>query len=286
MSVLLSLSKKLISQVQLHTKPDRLSAHQLPGDIIIALTAGAGLLNLLAGISYPNFLKLQFLSGYGNYLSISLPMVLIVLCLLFYIHQSLYMRTREKIIKDKLAKDLHDDIGGTLNSLKIFAGLALRCKEEKYLSKINEVSTEAIANLRIMLWKLDDKDNSVEALALRIKDFADFLCISNGIQFSIQVSKEVINYQLQEDEKQNIFLIIKEAINNSIKYAACNEILLNIDMRNHKPVITVKDNGKGFMNTAFRKSYGIMNMKDRAYCIGYEMTIESSGGTTVKMHSK
>ena len=61
----------------------------------------------------------------------------------------------------RMAKDLHDDIGATLNSVKIFTHLAETAAEKKrYFTNIKESLTQASIGLRDMIWVLDDAGNA------------------------------------------------------------------------------------------------------------------------------
>jgi two-component system NtrC family sensor kinase len=59
---------------------------------------------------------------------------------------------REHLIRTKLSKDLHDDLGSTLNSIKVYTNLALIKKEEQHLQKIKESAQEAITGVRDIMW--------------------------------------------------------------------------------------------------------------------------------------
>ncbi len=80
---------------------------------------------------------------------------------------------KEQQIRSKLASDLHDDLGSTMNSVKVYANLAIMEKQqEKYLFKIKEGTQEAITSIRDIIWVLDDSKDSVEHLLSRINHFA------------------------------------------------------------------------------------------------------------------
>ena len=76
---------------------------------------------------------------------------------------------KEKEIRTHLASDLHDDLGSTLNSVKVYANMAMLEKENnKYLEKIKESTQEAISGVRDIIWILDDKKDSMDHLVTRI----------------------------------------------------------------------------------------------------------------------
>ena len=208
-------------------------------------------------------------------------MIFILTVVIFYYFRS-KQRKEKETLRMKLASDLHDDLGSILNSVSIYTDLALIKGDLIYLQKIRESTQEAIDGVRCMMWELDDTSTSFDYLVSKISGFASFLCEVKQIRFSVEMGR-VNNYQLNKEEKRNLYMIIKEAINNSIKYSQGKEILLNIQLDHGKPVIVIKDDGIGFNKHCFIYGRGIRNMKARAESISYDITIESTSGTTIKL---
>ena len=186
---------------------------------------------------------------------------------------------KEKEIRTHLASDLHDDLGSTLNSVKVYANMAMLEKENnKYLEKIKESTQEAISGVRDIIWILDDKKDSMEHLVTRISLFAVSLCDAGGISFHSQLSESLRNYKLGKEEKRNLYMIIKEAVNNSIKYAKGTLIHLAIDNKENKLTIKIVDDGIGFEKDKITEGNGLTNIMNRSIQIGYKATIISQPG--------
>ena len=186
---------------------------------------------------------------------------------------------KEKQIRDQIASDLHDDLGSTLNSVKVYANIAAIEKDNKqYLEKINENTQEAIRSLRDIIWVLDEKKDTLEHLLNRISQFAVPLCDAHHIQFSLQIDKAIYNNLLGREEKRNLFMIIKETINNSIKYAECNTISLSMTEEKKKLLIQISDDGKGYISDTLNDGHGIKNILRRSSEIHYMAKIDSVNG--------
>ena len=99
------------------------------------------------------------------------------------------IKKQQQIRKD-IASDLHDDIGSTLNTLKIFAHLAKKEPDkEEHLDQVEHSLTQASLGLRDMIWVLDDTKDSVYELMERIKKYALPVCQVNGIHFEGNIKK-------------------------------------------------------------------------------------------------
>jgi ligand-binding sensor domain-containing protein/two-component sensor histidine kinase len=184
---------------------------------------------------------------------------------------------KEEKIRTQLANDLHDDLGSTLNSVKVFANLAMMEPDNKpYLLKIKESTQEAISGVRDLLWVLDDKKDTLDELVLRIQQFAGPLCNATGVTLTIDQPENTSGVKLKKEEKRNLYLITKEAVNNSMKYARCSKIQVSIKMPENKLLLEISDNGKGFDAAGATNGYGLKNMRQRAAAIQYSLDLITS----------
>jgi ligand-binding sensor domain-containing protein/two-component sensor histidine kinase len=194
----------------------------------------------------------------------------------FYRYRIRQIKKQHEIRKN-IATDLHDDLGSTLNSVKVFTNLAISgVKQEESLQQVKDNLTEATMSLRDMIWVLDDSLDTVDELITRLKQFAIPVAGASNIEAIIKADSEVNNRQLSKEEKRNLFLICKEAINNSIKYAGASQIEVDITASGKKIQIVIADNGKGFNVDEVKKGYGLKNMQYRAGQIKYEVILNSA----------
>lgn len=186
---------------------------------------------------------------------------------------------KEKEIRTHLASDLHDDLGSTLNSVKVYANMAMIEKENTiYLERVKESAQEAISGIRDIIWILDDKKDNLDHLITRVSLFAAPLCDAGRISFHCHQSDSVHNYKLEKEEKRNLYMIIKEAVNNSIKYANADSLHLIVENAESRLKIKIADNGIGFDKEKTNEGNGLKNMMSRSHQIGYRTTIITAPG--------
>ena len=193
-------------------------------------------------------------------------------------------RKQQQIRRD-IANDLHDDLGSTLNTVKVLAHVAKRSTEkEKHLDQIENSLSLATSGLRDILWVLDDARDSIEDLIERIKTFALPAATAQGIRFEIRMDDYLVDRVLSKAEKRNLLMVIKETINNSIKYAESRCITLDFAIRNNKLNITLRDDGIGFDIAAATAGNGLKNIYYRARQIRYGARIDSGKGQGTTVH--
>ncbi|MBL0153042.1 MAG: hypothetical protein IPP93_06000 [Chitinophagaceae bacterium] len=191
---------------------------------------------------------------------------------------------KEGKIRNQIAADLHDDLGSTLNSVKVYANLAQLEKENPmHLEKVKESTQDALHGIRDIIWILDDKKDTVHDVLNRIRQFAEPLCAGRNIRLQLQEESSEQNLRLKKEEKRNLYLVMKEFINNSIKYADCRMISIQFRWQGKSPVFDMQDDGKGFEIAGKTEGHGIRNMRNRAGYSGYTMEMISSPGNGTRL---
>ncbi|MBK8847007.1 MAG: hypothetical protein IPO27_10845 [Bacteroidetes bacterium] len=222
--------------------------------------------------------------------------------LLIVISTSVYVLYRYRIqqilklqeVRNKIARDLHDDIGSTLGSIHLYSQIANaklvgeNSREIKsILEKIENSSVEIIDKTSDVVWAAKASNDTLQNLILRMEGYSASILGATGIQFNIEYDERITEMKLEMTERKNIFLIYKEAIHNIIKYANCTEVNISIKKNADKLYVSISDNGSGFISDEL-KSYngnGIKNMKSRASEIkgSIEITSFPGKGTIIEL---
>jgi ligand-binding sensor domain-containing protein len=233
-------------------------------------------------------IKLIFLPKWYQTLWFKLLVISVIAGLIYSIFRyRINQIKQQQQIRKNIASDLHDDIGSTLNSVKIFAHLAKReGNKGNYLNNIEESLMQASLGLRDLIWVLDDSFDTVYELMERIKKYALPVCHANNIQFESSVESDANSKLISKSEKRNLLLLSKETINNSLKYAQCTIIKVKLRQVNRKIELLISDNGKGFDTNYFGEGNGLKNIRRRADQIHYRVQIISSPGKGTQVELK
>ncbi|MBL0267370.1 MAG: hypothetical protein IPP99_01455 [Chitinophagaceae bacterium] len=186
---------------------------------------------------------------------------------------------KEEKIRNQLASDLHDDLGSTLNSIKVHSNLAMMDKNNSnHLLLIKQGTQDAINGVRDIIWVLDDKKDLLGDILTRVTQFAEPLCFAQKIQYRAVMEDESFSVKFGKEEKRNLYMIMKESINNSLKYAECSNIIIQCSKPDKKLKIEISDDGRGFESLVPGTGYGLQNIRNRAKLVGYQASILSEPG--------
>lgn len=200
---------------------------------------------------------------------------------------------KRQAIRNKIAQDLHDNIGSTLSSISVYSQVAKIQSEnnekqnlEELLGKISDTSNEMITEMNDTVWAINPRNDSMEKIIQRMESYTRPLLAARNIRFIYEYDKSLLNLQLEMETRKNFYLIFKEAVNNAIKYSGASALEVTIT-RNHKFLeLLVKDNGVGFNlekelhePSPSLSGNGLRNMKTRAREMKAELEMTSSPGS-------
>jgi ligand-binding sensor domain-containing protein/two-component sensor histidine kinase len=195
-------------------------------------------------------------------------------------------------LRNKISLDLHDDIGSTLSSISIMSETAIRQNREnpakELLEEIKENSILLMERMDDIVWSINTKNDSLETLLIRIKDFATKLFEAREINYQINMAENMKEVKVSMEFRQHIYLILKEAINNLVKYAQCSKAEISADYHQSLLNILIKDNGIGFDTESEPAGNGLLNIKKRAQAIKARLEIfsEPNVGTRISLMVK
>lgn len=196
-------------------------------------------------------------------------------------------------MRNNIARDLHDDMGSALSSINIISKVALKNageeqKVNEHLKKIHESSGLILENMSDIVWTINPVNDTLEKIVFKMREFAADLFDPMGIEFVFVRKGNLQDVKMGLQIRKDLYLIFKEAVNNTAKYSGCTKVNIAISRNDRQIEMQVKDNGVGFSWSNIREGNGLKNMEERAKQINGHLTISSEpgNGTTVTLFVK
>ncbi|MCC7533904.1 MAG: sensor histidine kinase [Bacteroidia bacterium] len=194
------------------------------------------------------------------------------------------LKAQEKAIIDaenkertRFAKDLHDGAGQLLSAVKMNLN-ALPEKSEK-INQIGDKLNLAIKEIRAIAYSMMPIALHQNNLYQTIHDFADQFSQSNNLNITVHCDNTVNT--LSANTQTNIYRIIQECVNNSIKHAEATTINIQLIQHENYWLLMIEDNGKGFSQEKIKSGIGLASIKSRVSLMKGELYIDSTNGTTI-----
>lgn len=196
--------------------------------------------------------------------------------------KNILIQERERIIKD-----MHDDIGGSLNSIRLISDVILeRNLPEKKMyecvTKIASTSKNISHQIKTVVWSLDVEKDSLINLIEYIKHFAFDLFQFSPIELKFTTEMTFEDCFINGFFRKNVFLVVKESLTNIQKHSSATKAEVKIELDNAVLLIEIKDNGTGIQKTN-PTGNGLNNIQKRIAEIKGTIEIYNNNGTTFKI---
>lgn len=193
-----------------------------------------------------------------------------------------------QVIRDDIARDLHDDIGASLSNINILNELAKRntgnaYKANEYLDKAGEDIQHISEGLHDIVWNINPKYDDLNNLFIRMKRYAADMMDGKNISYEINFPINSVDIKLDMNKRKDLYFIFKEAVNNLIKYSCAAHANISITLQHRKLLLHIEDDGKGFDANTVLQGNGIENMKHRAENIKANLLMDSKIGKGTKI---
>jgi len=177
-------------------------------------------------------------------------------------------------LRNRIAQDLHDEIGSTLSSLSIYSTALSRSftslpqKQAEIIDKISDSTINMMTTMNDIVWSINPANDSFENMINRMRAYASSVTEATEIKLNFENNLNNDKVRLTMLQRKNLYLIFKEAVNNSLKHSECSNLSIKLSMTDKKLSLLVIDNGKGIEDKNNLESKmggnGIANMHSRS----------------------
>ncbi len=185
------------------------------------------------------------------------------------------LETQFQTMKD-LGQEIHDNVGQKLTLASIYSQQIAHANQYPALSlKIENISkllNESLQDLRQLSKSLVQPQLAQYDLLELLKQEASQINQS-GVKLRIKTVLKIIN--LDVSQKNSIFRLLQEFIQNSLKHAQCKNITVTITQTEQRLMLSIEDDGIGFDQAIQKEGIGLSNMKRRAYDMNCDFRFQS-----------
>jgi signal transduction histidine kinase len=190
----------------------------------------------------------------------------------------LRMKMKELELRNRIAADLHDEVGSSLSSIHMLSHMAVnQGNENKYkeiLARMSSNTKETMDKMGDIIWMIKPGETEAGSLRQRMERFAYEICSIKNIGLNLQLN-DLQKWKPDIEQRKNVYLLFKEALNNAVKYSDTEKINITAGIDNSILQLEIRDFGKGFRINDIKTGNGLDNMKHRAKELKGELTINS-----------
>jgi ligand-binding sensor domain-containing protein/signal transduction histidine kinase len=198
----------------------------------------------------------------------------------------------------RIARDMHDELGARLTRISFQGATALRslddrAEAERQVGSMAETARDLVASLDEIVWAVDPGNDSLENLANYISRYASELCADGPLSCDLVIPAKLPDHKLPTDVRHNIFLAVKESLNNALKHSGGTQVQISVQAGDDELEVVIADNGQGIHqprpgesnDRTRRTGHGLGNLHDRLAAIKGRCEVESlpGQGTRVRL---
>ncbi|MDB6026090.1 MAG: Integral rane sensor signal transduction histidine kinase [Verrucomicrobiales bacterium] len=214
-------------------------------------------------------------------------MVIIGIFCLKLMAQLAVQRKAEEVLKaerTRVAQDFHDDLGARLTQVVLLGevaqrelppGTVTRAKIDQICERVRDLS----GAVNEIIWTVNSQCDTLPDFAGYVCKYAETFLRDSTIRCRFDIGLELPDVTFDLPTRRNLFLAVKEALNNAAKHSQANELFLRIHCENDVLKVVVEDNGKGFDGSRQDpERNGLKNMAQRMTRLGGEFRASGEPG--------
>jgi len=190
-------------------------------------------------------------------------------------------------LRKRISRDLHDEIGSHLGSIRLMSELALReGSDSESLEEIHRLAGEAAESMRGIIWLVREGDApKLNSLVEAMRHSAATLL--KGIDWQLEATTGDDSTTAALDFHRQVFLLFREAAHNITRHAKATEVHIRVEWKPKRFRLCVEDNGIGFDADAVIAGDGLANLRHRADVLGgtLQITSEPGKGTRITLEA-
>ncbi|PZR26583.1 MAG: hypothetical protein DI535_13670 [Citrobacter freundii] len=186
-------------------------------------------------------------------------------------------------VRNRIASDLHDDIGSTLTNINILSSLGRRnlhapVQAREFLDRITEEVNSSSQALDDIIWSVNTSNDGLDETAARMRRYAAELFDAGNVHYEFELDRDLAQRKLSMEQRRDFYLVFKESLNNIFKHAEAKNVWINVHVEKNNLVLSVRDDGKGFDPLAETHRNGLKNLHARVARWNGSIQVRSAPG--------
>lgn len=188
----------------------------------------------------------------------------------------------------RIARDIHDDLGNRLTEIQLLTGLAQRNQKAPgaafHIHEISSAARQATDALDEIVWAINPRNDTLPHLINYLGQFTTDYMRTAGIHCRVDLPENPPAKSVSAEVRHNLFLAIKESLNNIARHANATEVSVRILATDDSLSVVIEDNGRGFNGEIKGNGAdGLENMRRRITEIGGQFQIKSEPGAGTRI---
>ncbi|MFI5187712.1 MAG: histidine kinase, partial [Chitinophagales bacterium] len=190
--------------------------------------------------------------------------------------------TAQQEERNRISTDMHDELGSGMTHIRLMSEIAKNKMKQNTpleIEKISQSANDVLNKMNAIIWSMNSQNDSLGNLISYIRAYTIEYLEGTPVQCTVKTPDVIPEKELSGDKRRNIFLCVKETLNNMLKHSGATQLTIDI-MAGSILVIKITDDGIGIDLQNIRKfGNGLQNIDRRMKSIGGNFDIKKNNGT-------
>lgn len=188
--------------------------------------------------------------------------------------------------RQRISADMHDELGSGMTAIRLMSEIARNKMKENTPVEIDRIShsaDEVLNKMNAIIWSMNSGNDTLDNLVSYIRSYALEYFDNTAVDCKVSSPSDIPDIEISGDKRRNIFLCVKESLNNILKHAKASQVTIRIAI-DTELLIAIDDNGIGIdLETIRQFGNGLKNIKRRMESIGGHYSIRREAGTVTEL---
>ncbi len=185
-------------------------------------------------------------------------------------------------VRERIAGDLHDEVGSNLGSIQMFADLAEgRAGPSDELKRIQRIAAETVSAVRDIVWLLRPEGDHRIGTIEHLRETSSIMLES--LEWHFTANEAAWQVELPEEATRHLFLFFREALHNIIRHARATKAQVQVEVSATRFDLTLTDNGVGITPERLAHPATLHALRQRAEALAAELSITSQPATGTQL---
>ncbi len=188
----------------------------------------------------------------------------------------------------RIAQDMHDELGSRLTEIQMLSDRGQEASQaQKLFVAISRAARETTRSLDAIVWAVNPRNDSLARMIAYISNYVVKFLSQSSISCRLEIPNHWPEHVISSEMRHNIFLAVKEAVNNIAKHSEASQVTFQTSLENNTLMIVIQDDGKGFSTHAVSEfGNGLQNIQKRMLSLKGEFDLWSEPGKGTKVSLK
>lgn len=178
----------------------------------------------------------------------------------------------------RISREMHDDIGAGLTQITLMSESAKAKRDPAAFEQISKTSRQLVNNISEIIWSLNPETKTLGQTMAFLREQVYKQLDHSEINCTVSLPESHGQIILTNNQRRNIILIVKEIVNNAIKYSEATQLSVSAKLTGRQLEFDISDNGRGFEPAQVQRGEGLKNIKHRTEELDAVMQLRSKPG--------